>query len=330
MAEEIPVIDVSGVLGGVPGAVEKAAAQLRHAYEDVGFWFLAGHDVAQGLIDATFAEAERFHALPLGEKMALKANRHNVGYLPMRGSTTRHSDLNANNKPNLLQGFLMKRDLAADHPDVLAGKLYRGQNQWPDDLPGFRETCVAYCDALESLALRMLPIYASALDLPEDHFAAGFTEPQYTLRLAYYPPQEVVVENEFGIAPHVDSTFMTLLAQNKVPGLALRTRAGDWIEAPAMPGTFLVNSGELLRRWTNERFLATPHRVINRSGGARYSIPFFFDASIDYRMECLPSCTSADNPPRHAPITYAEYQAWFQARNYDHIRQAQAVELSRD
>ena len=328
--EEIPVIDVAGVLAGWPGAVAAAAAQLRHAYQAVGFWFLAGHDVAQPLIDATFAQAARFHALPLDSKMALKANRHNVGYLPMRGSTTRHSDLNADNRPNLLQGFLMKRDLGPDHPDVLAGKLYRGPNQWPEGLPGFRQTCVAYCDALEALALRMLPVYAAALDLAPDFFAPAFTEPQYTLRLAYYPAQDVMHENEFGIAPHVDSTFMTLLAQNQVPGLALRTRAGRWLDAPVMPGTFLVNSGELLRRWTNERFLATPHRVINRSGGARYSIPFFFDASIDYRMECLPSCTSAGNPPRHAPITYAEYQAWFQARNYDHIREAGGVELARD
>jgi isopenicillin N synthase-like dioxygenase len=328
--DEIPVIDVSGVLAGLPGAVEKAAAQLRHAYEDVGFWFLAGHDVPQALIDATFGEAERFHALPLDVKMALKANRHNVGYLPMRGSTTRHSNLNANNKPNLLQGFLMKRDLPADHPDVIAEKLYRGRNLWPENLPGFRETCVGYCDAIEGLALRMLPLYATALDLPPDWFAHAFTEPQYTLRLAYYPRQDVVEENEFGIAPHVDSTFMTVLAQNRVSGLSVRTRSGRWIDAPAIPGTFLINSGELLRRWTNERFIATPHRVINRSGRERYSIPFFFDATIDYKMTCLPTCTSAENPPRHEPISYMDYQMWFQRQNYDHIREAGGVKVQSD
>jgi isopenicillin N synthase-like dioxygenase len=329
-AEEIPVIDVSGVLSGAPGAVERAAAQLRHAYEDVGFWFMAGHDVPQSLIDRSFAEARRFHALPLETKMALKANQHNVGYLPMRGSTTRHSKLNANNKPNLLQGFLIKRDLPADHPDVIAGKLYRSQNQWPDDLPGFRETCVAYCDAVEGLALRLLPVYASALDLPPDYFVPAFLEPQYTLRLAYYPAQEVVEENEFGIAPHIDSTFMTLLAQNRVPGLEVRTNSGRWIEAPAMPGTFLVNSGELLRRWTNDRFIATPHRVINRSGGDRYSIPFFFDASIDYKMSCLPSCTGPGNPPRYEPTSYMDYQIWFQRQNYDHIRETAGVKIQSD
>jgi isopenicillin N synthase-like dioxygenase len=321
MADQaIPIIDISGVLAGVPGAVQSAARQLRYAYEEIGFWFLAGHQVPQGLIDATFAEAVRFHALPMETKLSLKANRHNVGYLPLKGSTTRHSQLNANNRPNLLEGFLVKRDLPADHPDVLAGKLYRGMNQWPEGLPGFRETCVAYCDALEALGKSLLPIYAVALDLPEDFFAPGFQEPQYTLRLAHYPQQDPMVENEFGIAPHTDSTFMTLLAQNHIPGLQLLTQAGEWLDAPALPGTFLVNSGELLKRWTNERFLATPHRVVNRSGRERYSIPFFFDASIDYRMEPLPSCVSAERPAKHPPTTYAEYQAWFQGQNYDHIR----------
>jgi isopenicillin N synthase-like dioxygenase len=179
---------------------------------------------------------------------------------------------------------------------------------------------VAYCDALEALGKSLLPIYAVALDLPQDFFTPGFLEPQYTLRLAHYPQQDPTVENEFGIAPHTDSTFMTLLAQNHIPGLQLLTQAGEWLDAPALPGTFLVNSGELLKRWTNERFLATPHRVVNRSGRERYSIPFFFDASIDYRMEPLPTCVSAERPAKHPPTTYAEYQAWVQGQNYDHIR----------
>ena len=329
--EEIPVIDVADALAGRPGALEKAAAALRHAYERIGFWFCAGHGVDQALVDATFAQAARFHALPLEAKMALKANSNNVGYLPLRGSTTRHSTLGrASNRPNLLAGFLVKRDLPPDHPDVLAGVPYRGLNQWPEDLPGFRETCVAYCDALEALGKRLLPIYATALDLPPDVFAEAFAEPMYTLRLAHYPPQPPATEEEeFGIAPHTDSTFMTLLAQNRVPGLQLLTPTGRWLEAPVIPGTFVVNSGELLKRWTNGRFMATPHRVVNRSGGERTSIPFFFDAGRDYRMECLPTCHDAANPPRWEPTTYAEYQAWFQRQNYDHIRE-QSVRVQVD
>jgi len=329
-SSEIPVIDVSGVLAGTPGALAKAATELRRAYEEIGFWFLAGHTVPQSLIEETFEAARWFHAKPLEEKMALKANIHNVGYLPFRGSTTRHSTLNADNKPNLLEGFLVKRDLPADHPDVLAGVLYRSQNQWPAGAEDFRRTCVTYCDALERLALAMLPVYATALGLPAEWFAHAFREPQYTLRLARYVYAETLQENEFGIAPHIDTCFMTVLAQNKIPGLEIRTQSMDWIKVPVIEGAFLINSGDLLRRWTNDRFLATPHRVINRSGRERYAIPFFFDADLRYRMECLPTCTGPGNPPRYEPTSYQEYQQWFQQKNYAHTREAAGVKIQAD
>jgi isopenicillin N synthase-like dioxygenase len=239
--------------------------------------------------------------------MALRRNRHNVGYLPMSRGTV--SD--AAHKPNVNEAFFVKRDLPADHPDVRAGKRFRGTNLWPEDLPGFRETVVAYCDALEALAKRLVPLYATALDLPADHFDAAFAEPQYTLRMTHYPFVELD-RDEFGIAPHSDTSFMTLLAQNKVPGLSLRTRDGDWIDAPALDGHFLVNGGDMLRRWTNDRFRATPHRASNRSGKERYAIPFFFDCSVDWPIECLPTCTSAERPARYPRFTYAEYMSAYQ------------------
>ena len=124
------------------------------------------------------------------------------------------------------------------------------------------------------------------------------------------------MEERFGLAPHSDTSFMTLLAQNRVPGLSIRLPNGHWIEAPSLPGSFLVNGGDLLRRWTNDRFLATPHRVVNRSGQERYAIPFFFDCDYRTRMDCLPTCQGPDNPPRYPPITYAEYMACYRDLNY--------------
>jgi isopenicillin N synthase-like dioxygenase len=324
----IPLIDVSGVLAGDDAALRRAAAQLRHAYEDVGFWFLTGHDIAPALIGQAFAAAERFHALPMARKLELKANRNNVGYLAPKSSTTRHAALTETRRPNLFEAFMIKRDLPDNHPDVVAGMLFRGGNQWPTEaeLPGFRATCLAYSAALERLAVAMLPIYAVALELPPDWFRPAFREPSFTLRLSHYPPQEPTSpEDEYGIAPHADSTFMTLLAPNKVGGLSLRTRSGEWIDAPNIPDAFLVNSGELLRRWTNDRFMATPHRVINRTGSERYALPFFFDATHDYTMECLPTCTSADNPPKYPPVSYRQYQIEFQRLNYDHVRERDGV-----
>lgn len=326
--DDIPIIDLGDYLAGKTGALERVGADLRRAFEEVGFYFIVNHGVPRSLVDAVFEEARRFHDQPLEAKLAIKVNQHNVGYLPVRGATTRHSQLNANNKPNLNEAFFAKRDLPPDHPDILDGKPFRCANQWPEGLPGFRETAVAYQAALERLAKSLLPAYALALDMAPDAFDEVFREPMYTLRMTHYPQQPVVEENEFGLAPHTDTSFMTLLAQNRVPGLAIRLPSGRWIDAPAIDGAFLVNGGDLLRRWTNDRFLATPHRVINRSGLERYAIPFFFDCGADHVMAPLPTCVSADNPPRYDPITYAEYMTWYRNQNYDHARGKDGVQLA--
>lgn len=314
--EIIPVLDLAPLLRGDAGAVAVLGDTLRHAFEEVGFYFIVNHGIPQAMIDATFAAARQFHDLPLEQKMALRLNKDNVGYMPFKGSTTKHSTLNANNRPNLVEAYFTKRDLPADHPDRVAARPFRGPNQWPSDLPGFKEAVLDYSKAVEGLALSLLPLYATALDLPVDFLAPAFREPTFTLRMSRYPPQDVVEENEFGLAPHTDTSFMTMLAQNDIPGLSIRLPNGRWIDAPALPGSILVNGGDLLRRWTNDRFLATPHRVINRSGSERYAMPFFVDCDYDHPIACLPSCTDADNPPRYPPITYPEYMTWFRDLNY--------------
>ncbi len=308
MSGDIPVIDLGPFLAGEAGALERTADQLRTVCETVGFLYISHHGVSQDLIDRTFAAAAAFHAEPIEAKMALKVDAAMQGYLPMRGSTTRTSNLNANNKPNENEAFFIKRE---------------GQsgvaNRWPE-VPGFRETTTAYYDALETLAQRMLPLYATALQLPADYFDARCDRPFSSLRLSHYPPMKEYAENQFGIAPHTDSTFITLLAQNKVPGLQIRRRDGVWIDAPVIEGTFIVNTGDTLHRWTNGRFLSTPHRAFNVSEQARYAIPYFFHPNAETMIECLPTCRVEGEEPRFPPMTMAEYMAWFRGRNYDHLR----------
>ncbi len=320
--DEIPVIDLSAYLQGAPGALERTASEIRRVFEEIGFYFVTNHGVSRRLVDQMFDEVARFHAQPLEAKMRLKINQHNVGYMPMRGATTRHSQLSMKeNKPNLNEAFFAKRDLPPDHPDVVACKPFRCTNQWPNDLPGFRETVVAYQSALEQLGKSLLPAYAVALGLPPDAFEEGFREPTYTLRMTHYPEQEGSEDDgEFGLAPHTDTSFMTLLAQNRIPGLAIRLPSGRWVDAPVIDDAFLVNGGDMLRRWTNDRFLATPHRVVNRSGGQRYAIPFFFDCGSEYVMTPLDTCISDENPRRYDPVTYVEYITWYRNQNYDHAR----------
>ncbi|MEM7254458.1 MAG: 2OG-Fe(II) oxygenase family protein [Pseudomonadota bacterium] len=317
----IPMLDARAYLADEHGALEALSRELQSALETVGFYYLTGHGVDDTLIADAFSQCRAFHAQPLARKLALKANEHNVGYMPLNGYVSRSSRVESAKKPNLVEAFFVKRDLAPDHPHVLANIRYRCANQWPSEMPGFRETVVAYCDAMEALCKKLLPVYALALDLPAPFFDEAFSEPQYALRMSHYPPAEAGDADQYGVAPHTDSSFLTMLAPSELPGLAICTPDGQWFDAPSIPGAFTVNSGDMLRRWTNHRFLSTAHRAINRNPGQdRYSIPFFFDATFDFPMACLPTCQDANNPPRYEPTTYTDYMLWF-ARQYDHVRE---------
>jgi isopenicillin N synthase-like dioxygenase len=327
MTQSIPVLDLGPLRDGAPGALDRLGTELRDAFTEVGFYFVRNHGIPQTLLDSTFAAAERFHAQPLEAKLALKINEHNIGYMPMRGATTRVNAVGEIALPNANEAVFFKRDLPADHPDVVNNVRFRGRNQWPAGLPGFREDVLAACDAFEGLGLRLLPLYARALDLPADYFAPFFDEPMYTLRMSHYPQQAPTApSNEFGIAPHVDTSFMTILAQNRIPGLSLRLPDGTWLEAPAPEGALLINGGMMLRRWTDKRFLATPHRVINRSGQERYAIPFFMDAG--YRAVMAP-ITADGAPGREPAITYPDFMTGYQKANFHHAADAaqEKVEL---
>ena len=314
----IPMLDVARYLAGEPGELERLGAQLRHAFENVGFYYLRGHDIPENLIAAMFDQARRFHAQPLEAKLQVRINEHNIGYMPIGGSLARTSKVNNNTKPSVNEAVFFRRERTPDDPDVIAGTKLRGLNQWPAGLPGFREIVLAYMTAMERLCQRLVPIYAVALDLPPDYFDAMFARGNMIQRLSHYPPKASYDENEFSIAPHTDSGFMTLLAPSNVPGLAIRLPDGTWFDAPSIPGCFTVNGGDILKRWTNDRFLSTPHRALNVSGLDRYAIPFFFDTHPDTLLECLPTCRSADNPPKYEPVTYHDYAVWYATRNYVH------------
>lgn len=316
--DTIPVIDLGAYLAGEPGALDLAAKELRHALTEIGFYFITNHGIPEPQIRDAFHQAARFHGQPLEKKMEVRIDRHNVGYLPMRGDTLRTSVVEKVTKANFNEALFIARDLPADHPDVQSGRRFRSANQWPSTLPGFRESIIGYCDALERLLMKLLPIYARALDLPAQYFDAPFRECQYKLRMTHYPPQEPAADgDEFGIAPHTDTSFLTLLAPNDVPGLSIRTRDGKWIDAPSVPNAFVVNGGQMLVRWTNDFFLATPHRAINRSGGERYALAFFCDSNIDWPVAAVPTTVGPDKPPKYPTTYYTDYMALYQKRTYD-------------
>jgi isopenicillin N synthase-like dioxygenase len=312
----IPVIDVGPCFAGRPGALETAAAELRDALEGVGFFIIVNHGVPRALIEATFAEARRFHAQPDDAKMALRMNEHNNGYMSMGRYAVWTSEVNTNDKPDLNEAFFVKRERREDDPLRRSGRRFVGPNRWPPDLPGFREAVLAYTDAMDALTARMLPVCATALGLPRDYFAAAFAESQFSFRLSHYPPVAAQA-NQFGIAPHTDANFLTFLAQTEVPGLQVRSPGGDWIDVPYVPDSYAVNAGDMMFRWTNGRFKSTPHRAVPPVGRDRYAIPFFLGPHIDTVIACLPTCQGPENPPRFPPLTYDDYLRWWYDANYD-------------
>src|SRR5215831_16628034 len=161
-ADAIPAIDLGPYLADQPGALDHAAAELRHALTEIGFYAIVNHGVPSALVHAVYRQIARFHARPLGEKLKIKLDKHNVGYLPMMGDTLRTSVVAHVTKPNMSEAFFMARDLASEHPDVVSGRRFRSANQWPERLPCFREPLVAYCDALERLVQRLVCVYARA------------------------------------------------------------------------------------------------------------------------------------------------------------------------
>jgi isopenicillin N synthase-like dioxygenase len=247
-------------------------------------------------------QSARFHAQPLAQKQRLAINAFHRGYI---GASSYR--LNEDLKPNLSESLVMMHELAPDDPELVAAKPLQGPNQWPD-LPEFRDTMLAYAAAMEELGRRLLVLFAKALDLPDDYFARSFDKPTTFLRLLHYPPQpEASSENQFGSAPHTDYGAITMLAQDDTGGLHVRHRSGDWIAATPIPGTFVVNVGDVMARWTNDRYVSTEHRVLNTGGGHRYSVPFFFDPNMDVTIDCLATCKSANAASKYPPVRYGDY-----------------------
>ena len=310
---DIPVLDLTGYLAGEPGARVRLGHELREALEEIGFFYVINHGVPKALIDRTFAETARFHALPLERKTAIAINDDHVGFMGFGGEASRTSEHHTGTiKPDVAEAFFMLRDRAPGPLEI--------KNQWPDNLPGFRDTLVEYFEETETLFRRILPIFATSLDLHPSFFypAFGAHEALSMLRVSHFRANDQLETNQYHLAPHTDSTFVTVLPTTEVPGLELLGPSGEWFQAPPIPESLLFNSGDLMKRWTNGRFMSTPHRVINRSGRERYSIPLFIHPNPEFIVECLPTCTDAQNPPKEPPISSGDYLAWYMKENFEH------------
>lgn len=290
---EIPVIR----LGDRPDS--EITADFRAAYGTTGFGYVQDHGIDPALIEAVFDASTRFHALPMDAKMQVVVDRTHRGYIPINSSTDVNSTLADVTKPNQSASFMMMReDAAADPATYLSGP-----NQWPD-LDGFRPALEAYNEAMCGLGRRLMNIALQAAEITDTSILSAFDTPTTWLRLLHYPPQPSSIAGDlYGSAPHTDFGCLTLLVQDDVGGLQVKTPAGNWVDVPKRDGTFVVNVGDMLNRMSNGRLLSTPHRVINRSGRERYSCPFFYDPHVQTVIEPLPGTGS----PRFEPQIFGDF-----------------------
>jgi isopenicillin N synthase-like dioxygenase len=301
---EVPAINFAPFLHGGTSDKAQIAGVIRTACEDTGFFYLTGHDVPPAQLSAIFEASRRFFALPLEQRLKVKLTpRENRGYQPL-GSRLYSDKADA---PDLNESFKYQHELPPNDPDIQDGNRVHALNRWPDDLPGWRETLLSYYDQMEQLTEALLRGFALALDLHEGYFATFYRKPLTQINLLHYPPHPAAATGrQFGLRPHSDTTAFTVLLQGDVGGLQVE-RHGEWIKAPPLPGSFVINIGDMMARWTNDRFASTPHRVINRSGQERYSVPFFAIPDFDAVVACLPSCTGPDRPVKYPPLKVGDF-----------------------
>jgi isopenicillin N synthase-like dioxygenase len=317
--ETIPTIDIGPLLAGAAGAVDDVAGQVHWACTEIGFFFIVNHGMDAGIVERTFDASRQFFALPMAEKLKVRMNRHQCGYMPPDVEVindtfeTRDAAKNALNS----EAFKFTFDLAPDDPDFGKDIRFRGHNKWPDPAisPGLREAFMDFHHAFQALGEKLLAPVAVSLDMPPDYFDRFFDRACSRTRIAYYPPVDVEA-NRISLSGHKDSSFLSLIPPATRPGLEIYTPSGNWIEQPVVPEGILVNTGTVLTRWNNDAYVATPHRVRADTEENRYSNIFFFSPGADTLLECLPSCQGPGYPAKYPPITFGELHAGFTARNF--------------
>ena len=315
----VPLIDVSPLLEpGLSDAAKAAAKQLGEACERIGFFAVTGHGIPRQAIAELSRQAYAFFDLPFDEKMGIKRPKpeQNRGYIATGDETLARLG-GRETPPDIKELF------AIGPPDVpmdayhTAANAYPSfaANLWPKRPSGLQPATKAYWVLVQRLAGGIAKGFALALDLPPDYFASRIDRNTSQLRMMHYPvPTQPPEPGQLRAGEHTDLGMMTILtADNDRGGLQVKRRDGDWADVPLFDDAFTVNIGDLMMRWSNDRWVSTPHRVVNppeatAESSRRLSIGYFFIPNYDTMIECLPNCRSAGEEPKYEPVTVNEYR----------------------
>jgi isopenicillin N synthase-like dioxygenase len=315
----VPVIDIAPFLsGGVPEKRVVAQA-VNRACEDIGFLVVTGHGVDPALANSVFAESRSFFGAPLEQKLAVKQWGDDIprGYSGLAAESVAYSRL------KWTPGDL-KESFSIGPLEVPAEEYYHrpeaavlfAENRWPQGRERFREVYSQYYRVMERLASDVLRLFAAALALPERYFADKIDRHFGVLRVLNYPNQpQDPLPGQLRAGEHSDYTTLTILRhedEHRYGGLQVRNRAGEWVDVPLVPNSLVINLGDMMERWTNDRWVSTMHRVVNpprehACDSPRLSLVFFHETNYDTVIECLPHCSSQEKPPKYEPVTCGDY-----------------------
>ncbi|CAM9597469.1 unnamed protein product [Scytosiphon promiscuus] len=288
-----------------------APTVLAQACRDFGFFYVENHGVSEEVMREVFRQSKAFFSLGIDDKMAVKADKNNRGYTPMHDQAL---DPGNQTKGDTKEGYYIFREMDAaatvsDAEQGSAARPLKGPNQWPSEtlVPGWKATMQEHFARMHAVGQRLVRLLASGLELDAPVFESCFSEFAHVLRLLHYSAE--VSDPGKGVmsaGAHSDWGLMTLLATDDVPGLQVRLD-GEWLDVPPRKGAFICNLGDMLQRWTNDHLRSTVHRVVNKQGRERYSIPFFFEPNFDTEVSCFPQFCSEDNPAKYPPVTAGAY-----------------------
>lgn len=289
---------------------------IKHASMTSGFFYVINHGISTELLQKQFTVAKNLMDLPepIKEKYAI-----NEGFRGFDKINQQRSDINA--KADLKEGFYCGKNYPADHPYVLAKYHTFIPSQWPTELPDTEPTCQVYIAALQHLADVIMQLLAMSLNLDKHYFEPFFQSPMISLRLLKYPPHpKDADENTFGVGEHTDWGALTILAQDQWGGLEVKMPSGEWVAAPPVEGSFIINLGDMIPHWTNDRYYSNPHRVINNlsQNNSRYSMAFFYEPDFLAEIEPIESVIEKGEQPHYQRCTAGEHLLW----RYDQAYQA--------
>lgn len=329
--QTVPTIDIGGTRNGDGSAsqarVEEAARALEGACSNSGFFIITGHGVDSALVAEVTDMARRFFHLPAGTKqrVAPPGPEHYRGFLGLDTTSLAATLGDDAAPPDLCESFNVCR---WDDPHIRARAYVEGAeatfcpNLWPDEPAGLRPLFERYYAEMEQLCMDMLPLFARALDLPADWFADKVADHTALLLFNWYPPARTVRPGQLRRGAHTDYGAFTIVAAEQIPGLQILI-GDDWTDVPGVPDSFVVNLGDLMARWTNDRWVSTLHRVVIPGGADqhrdRVSVPYFFQPSYRARIETIPTTVTAQRPAKYGPVISGE---WIKAKSMSMLEDA--------